>query len=203
MGDGEYLVPDGSAKSEIVIKKSKFIAEAVGISSAEEARELIRQKRDEHSGASHVVYAFISGGLRSELSGMSDDGEPPGTAGKPVMEVLKGRGIYNLLITVVRYFGGTKLGTGGLVRAYSVSARKALEGLPVKEHVSKEGFSLEVPYDMHEKIKLIIGHFGGSIENEEFSSRVILLGSIPYSQWESCNVELKNISRGEISLESE
>lgn len=107
-----------------------------------------------------------------------------------------------MLLTVVRYFGGTKLGTGGLVRAYSMSARRALKELPVKEHVSKESFSLEVPYDLYEKIKLVLESFGGKIENQDFSLRVVMKGSIPVSRWEACDAELKNISHGEISLES-
>lgn len=195
-----HLVPAGSGKAEISVKRSRFIAEAVSVASPEEAREKIKGKREEFPDSTHVVYAFVTGNRASEVSGMSDDGEPPGTAGKPVMDALKGSGVYDVLITVVRYFGGTKLGTGGLVRAYSESARQAIGNMPVKEFISEEPFSLKVPYGLHEKVKLVVKGAGGRIEEEKFGDEVILSIQVPVARLKECDRELRNISSGVICL---
>ncbi|HSG29611.1 MAG TPA: YigZ family protein, partial [Candidatus Krumholzibacterium sp.] len=128
----QKTIPEGRFECEMTVRNSKFIGLGVPVSDPEEAREIIRDTRETHPGCSHVVYAFITGGARTEVSGMSDDGEPKGTAGRPVMEILKGSGIVDVLLMVVRYFGGTKLGTGGLVKAYGDCAREVVEGLPVR-----------------------------------------------------------------------
>ncbi len=196
----DFLVPDGDSRIEIIIKKSRFIAEAVSVSSVEDARLKIKMKKEEYPQSTHVVYAFITGDRSSEVSGMSDDGEPPGTAGKPVMDILKGSGIFNVLVTVVRFFGGIKLGTGGLVRAYSESAKKAIEEMPVIKFVRKIHFSIEVSYDYHEKVELIVTGAGGKIEKKNFTNIVTITGALPEASLESCNAELKNISGGKIFI---
>jgi len=199
MGE-EFFIPDGSSRVEIVRKKSIFIAEAVGVSSVEEARLKIKLKREEYPQCTHVVYAFIIGDTGTEAGGMSDDGEPPGTAGKPVMDVLKGSGIFNVLVTVVRFFGGTKLGTGGLVSAYSGSSKEAVEKLPVIKFVRKIYFSLKVPYDIFKKVELIVEGAGGRIEKKNFAVIVTIEGTLPESNLENCNEELKNISGGKLFI---
>jgi len=196
----DYYIPDGVSRAEITVRKSRFIAEAVPIGSAEEAREKIKTRREQYSGSTHVVYAFIAGDGGSEMSGMSDDGEPSGTAGSPVLDVIKGAYVFNVLVTVVRYFGGVKLGTGGLVRAYSTAARKAMEKLPIRKFVSERSFVIKVPYRLHEKVKLILDAGGGRITDEDFSDSVLLRGKVPESEVERCNDELKSISGGELSL---
>ena len=110
------------SKAEIVIKNSRFISEVFPVETQAQAREKLHEVKQKYFDATHVVHAF-SVGLKSETFGMSDDGEPSGTAGRPVLDVLKGSGITNILLTVTRYFGGTLLGTGGLVHAYSESAK--------------------------------------------------------------------------------
>ena len=127
------LVPLESRTLELFVKRSRFIAKAEKVSSPEEVKPLVRRRREEHPGCSHVVWAFVTGPPKSRTMGLSDDGEPKGTAGRPVLEVLKGSGITDTLVTVVRFFGGTKLGTGGLVRAYSDAARGVLENIPTEE----------------------------------------------------------------------
>jgi len=196
-----YLIPDGVGRAEIVRKRSRFIAEAVSISSSEDARTKIKNKREEHPQCNHVVYAFISGDPQTEAGGMSDDGEPSGTAGKPVMDVVKGSGIFNVLVTVVRYFGGTKLGTGGLVSAYSESAKRAIDELPVVKFVPLTPFSIKVPYNLYEKVALIITGAGGKIEKKNFTDIIAITGTVPESNLKSCNAELKNISEGNIFIQ--
>ena len=113
-------------QTEIVIKHSRFIAEVFPVQTQSQARELLKEQKQKYFDSTHVVHAFVIG-KNCEVLGMSDDGEPSGTAGRPVLDVLKGSGCTNIMLTVTRYFGGTLLGTGGLVKAYSDSAKAVLE----------------------------------------------------------------------------
>ena len=108
------------------IKGSRFLSELFPCTSQSDARELIKTQKAKYADATHVVHAFIIG-QNAEIMGMSDDGEPSGTAGRPTLDVLKGSGCTNLIITITRWFGGTLLGTGGLVKAYSGGAKKVME----------------------------------------------------------------------------
>lgn len=199
----DYYIPDGKSQAGITVRKSRFIADAAPIDSPEDAREKIRLKREEHPGCTHVVYAFVAGDPSSEVSGMSDDGEPSGTAGAPVLDVIKGAGIFNLLVTVVRYFGGVKLGTGGLVRAYSEAAGKAVSKVKVRKYVPETSFSLSVPYQLHEKVRLVLQSAGARIASEDFSDSVLLEGKLPESKIDMCNNELLNLSGGKLSIPPE
>ncbi len=172
------LVPDGSSIHEIIIKKSRFIAETMPAESPEAARLLLKQKRTEHPGAAHVVHAFITGEQRQYM-GMSDDGEPSGTSGKPVLEVLKGRGITNIMLTVVRYFGGTKLGTGGLVKAYSEAAAGALDALSTTELIKYRRFTISADYHFFQPLKTIIEDNDCIIDDESFGTGVDIIGRVP------------------------
>lgn len=121
----EYRTVLGHGESEIVEKKSRFLAEVSHIDTEEEALEFIEKIRKKHYNATHHCYAYVLG-ERFELQRFSDDGEPGGTAGKPMIDVLTGEGIHDTVVVVTRYFGGTLLGTGGLVRAYSGAAKEGL-----------------------------------------------------------------------------
>ena len=114
------------ASAELEIKKSRFLAEAFPVSSQSEARNLLKAQKERYDDATHVVHGLVLGNA-AEILGMSDDGEPAGTAGRPVLDVVKGRGCTNILVTVTRWFGGTLLGTGGLVKAYGDSAKAVLD----------------------------------------------------------------------------
>lgn len=193
-------MPDGENSCETTVRNSRFIGYAVPVSDSDEARRLIREKRKEHPGCTHVVYAFMAGGENTEVSGMSDDGEPRGTAGRPVMEILKGSGIINVLVMVVRYFGGTKLGTGGLVKAYGDCARLVLSGLATRPLVEKHSFELEIPYNLHKKIRDVILEAGGEIGTEDFSDNILMAGFVPERSVEECRKRIEDISRGALSL---
>lgn len=172
------LIPNGKSFFVLEEKKSRFLAEIISVNSPEEARDLLKKKKSEYSDASHVVHAFITGEER-QFMGMSDDGEPPGTAGKPVLEILKNTEITNLLLTVVRYFGGKKLGTGGLVRAYSNAALGAINSLAVKELVKYTNFKLNCSYHFYESLKKIILNYQGKIVDELFETDILIHGVIP------------------------
>jgi uncharacterized YigZ family protein len=122
-----FVEPRGSARGEIVVKRSRFIADIFPVTNPGDARRLIKKQKASMTGASHVAHAFIVGG-KGETRGMSDAGEPHGTAGRPIMDAIAGKNCTNILVTVTRYFGGTLLGTGGLARAYGEAAKTALGG---------------------------------------------------------------------------
>ncbi len=184
--------------TELTIKRSRFISEVFPVSTQSEAREKLHQVKKKYFDSTHVVHAFVVG-LSSETCGMSDDGEPSGTAGRPVLDILKGSGITNILLTVTRYFGGTLLGTGGLVRAYGDSAKKVLSLCETEEYVEKKEFSFSCGYDLHRQVKNVFGKYNiaGLIEN--FGEEVFIKGKIVSSEKESFLEEIKNISKGKIT----
>ena len=148
-------VPEERRTAELVVKRSRFIATVGPAASADEARQQVARVRAEHPSATHVVYAFVCGPAR-ELFGMSDDGEPHSTAGRPVLEVLKGTGLTDVLATVVRYFGGTKLGVGGLVRAYGGAAGAVLDRGEKRVVVLTERVRVEHPYDCSRAVDAVL-----------------------------------------------
>jgi uncharacterized YigZ family protein len=195
------LIPGGSAEFELIIKKSRFIASAEYVESPEDARALVKKRKSEHSDAAHVVHAFISGDDRQYM-GMSDDGEPSGTSGKPVLEVLKGGGITNVIITVVRYFGGTKLGTGGLVKAYSGAASGVMERLKTIPLIKYRKFRLKTNYHDYGPLKALLEERGCLIDDESFGTEVDIIGQVPDDGVEALENSLIDAScgRAEVSL---
>jgi uncharacterized YigZ family protein len=170
-----YFEPHGPVCAETEIHRSRFIATVRKVLSASGAREAVKEERIAHPGARHVVFAFIIGGPSSETAGMSDGGEPKGTAGRPVMEVLRGSGLRNALVTVTRYFGGVKLGTGGLVRAYSDSCRKALDMTPRAPLREEKLYRLSVPYEYFNGVKRLLRAAGCRVTEEAFAEEASLL----------------------------
>jgi uncharacterized YigZ family protein len=194
------LVPTGSAAAELDIRKSRFLAVAAPASDESAARDHIDHQAREHPDASHVVYAFVLGQSR-DVFGMSDAGEPKGTAGRPVLEVLKGSGITNLVVTIVRYFGGTKLGTGGLVRAYTQAAQACLAGLPTEVMTPRSGFRVCCPYDAYERVRRILDEAQAVIDAEEFGVSVCLSGQVPTAHAGSCVEGVRDATSGAVVLE--
>lgn len=131
---------------------------------------------------------------------MSDDREPRGTAGRPVLEVLKGSGITNIIVMVVRYFGGTKLGTGGLVKAYTGAAQKVLKTLPVEELISKIHFQITLPYEIYNSVLKCLTEKNAAIINEIFETEITITGEIPETVFNKTNEEIISISGGRISM---
>lgn len=190
-------IPEKKSTIEYVIKKSRFIATAEPLSDQNEVKKRVKEIREAHSGCRHVVFAFFINDDRA-ISGLSDDGEPHGTAGRPVYEVLKGSGITDILLTVTRYFGGTKLGTGGLVSAYGQSAKNVLEVLNVTEKIYTVKIRLLLNYKNHENIKKVLLEEGARNIVEDYSSEVVLTADIPQEFRSTIEIKLKNISKGEV-----
>lgn len=169
-----YPIPGGQSRVELQVKNSRFIGRAAYTPSVEEARAFIDQVKAEEPGCTHAVYAFAVGYGASVTHGMSDAGEPSGTAGRPALAVVRGSGMGDVTVVIVRYFGGTKLGTGGLVKAYTETAQLALAELPPGEKVEVRTVTLAVPYGSYEPIKRLIEAFHGRVEDETFTTEVTL-----------------------------
>lgn len=171
----KYLTISGENIAEYSEKRSRFIAKAVHCENEAEAIELISDVRAKYWDAKHNVYAYV---LKNGIARFSDDGEPHGTAGKPLLDVLRGSGVVDALITVTRYFGGVLLGTGGLVRAYSVSAQTALSGAKAVEMCPATEISVKCGYSDHNKLISLIENSFGIIENTNFTDEVQVVFSL-------------------------
>ena len=165
-----YLIPSATHRIEWMVENSRFIATAGFTPTVEAAKAMIADIRKQMPDASHHVYSFRVGFGSSVIEGMSDDGEPSGTAGPPVLAVLRGSGIGDIALVVTRYFGGTKLGTGGLVRAYSESARKVLETIPTEYKIARKTLGIVVTYSQYGLVKRLIEQHHGAILDESFTA---------------------------------
>lgn len=195
-----YYIPVQTASAEIEVRKSRFIAIAGYVATANEAREFLESIRDEHPDANHHVHAFRAGYGNSITEGVSDDGEPSGTSGPPILSILRGTDIGDIIIVVVRYFGGTKLGTGGLVRAYGDAARAVLDVLPVEKKVEKTRLLLEMPYTHHETVKQLVLDSNSEIVSEDFTANVLIETLVPTKQVEEVRQQLLNATAGQITV---
>ena len=164
-----YLIPAREVSEEIIVKNSPFIATIKPVFSVEEAKAFIAQIKAKYSDASHNVPAFIVGYGTSVITHCNDDGEPSGTAGRPALGVLHGSGMGDVAVVVTRYFGGTKLGTGGLVRAYSDAVKMVLEVTPRAEGVPSYTVMTWVPYSWYERLRRLIENFRGQVLGEDFT----------------------------------
>jgi uncharacterized YigZ family protein len=169
-----YPIPAGEWRVETRASNSRFITTAGYTPTVEDARAMIARAREEFADATHNVYAYLVGYGASLTAGMSDDGEPGGTAGRPALAVLRGSGLGDVCVVITRYFGGTLLGTGGLVRAYGDAVKAVLEELPRDENVERRLFTLRSPYGLYEPARLLAEAHGATIEEQEFGVDVML-----------------------------
>lgn len=192
-------IPKGYASAEQMIKGSRFLSELFVVSGQAEVREKIKDQKQKYSDATHVCHAFICG-KNAEIMGMSDDGEPGGTAGRPMLDVLKGRNVTNLLVTVTRWFGGTLLGTGGLVHAYGDGAKIVLEAAEFEELVEKTCFSFRCDYQQYQIVKKILENFVLYETSEEFNEEILVTGKIAESDFAALKERIFDSSNGKISV---
>ena len=165
----EYLVPTGFGEDEFVEKKSRFIGRVWPVETEEEALQKIQEMRRQHYDATHNCWAYI---IRDGAVRFSDDGEPGGTAGMPMLQVLQREGLYNLVCVVTRYFGGVLLGAGGLVRAYTKGAKIAVDAAGKSMKRVWTVLYLPCPYPFYERVKLEIAAFGGVLRQTDFGAEV-------------------------------
>ena len=197
MSDG-YPVPAESVQTEIVINKSRFLTTAELAASVAGARERLAALRSELASANHHVYAFRVGFGNSITEGMSDDGEPTGTAGPPTLAVLRGAGIGDILLVTARYFGGVKLGTGGLARAYTASAQEALRALKTELKIQRQTVGLELPYTFYNLAKRLIAAHSGTIEDEVFDEQVLVIVRFVAADLDRFAIEIRERTAGQV-----
>lgn len=175
----ERRVPLMPAQASIEIKKSRFIAHVAQVASPAEARQFIAGVRENYPDARHVCWAYIAGenGVTTQLSA-SDDGEPSGTAGKPMLNVLQHSGLSEVAVAVVRYFGGTKLGTGGLVRAYSDAVQTVLEGLQTSLKIPSRDFLCVIAYEQENELRHVLQQLDAKIHQAEYAAQISLTFSL-------------------------
>lgn len=195
-----YPIPAGEARVELQVKNSRFIGRAAHTPSIEEAKAFIDQVKTENPNHSHAVYAFAVGYGASVTHGMSDAGEPSGTAGRPALAVVKGSGLGDVTVVIVRYFGGTKLGTGGLVKAYTETAQLALAELPVTEKIEWQAVQVTIPYPYYEQIKRLVIEHNGQVEAEAFGAEVTLRLSFTIDDLPPFEAAISELSRGQIPI---
>lgn len=193
-----------SIQFEEVIKGSRFLSELIPCDSQAAARELIKAQKAKYADATHVVHAFVIG-PGAEVMGMSDDGEPSGTAGRPVLDVLKGRKCTNTVLTVTRWFGGTLLGTGGLVKAYSGGAKQVIETADAEgafeELIAKLPFTFETDYSLYKLIKINLEQFHIYDLQEDFGVGITLKGQIRENEKQDLISKLLDLSNGKILVQ--
>ena len=182
--------------ADIDIRKSRFIAIAMPAEGRDAAQLAIARLRAEHPAATHVCWALLAGGQ----SGMSDDGEPSGTAGRPIMEVLRHHELDNALGAVVRYFGGIKLGAGGLVRAYTDAIASALKDAQRIEYVAQATLTVEIDYPEEARICRWIAQHGYLLEHGSHGAQVELAIRLPAAELPAARLALSDLTQGQARI---
>jgi uncharacterized YigZ family protein len=196
-----YPIPAERARAEILVINSRFIATAAPAFRVEEARAFIATIRAEFADASHNVPAFLIGYGASVTAHCTDDGEPAGTAGRPALAVLQGSGLGDVVVVVTRYFGGTKLGTGGLVHAYGEAVKAVLAVLPRAEKIPTHTVMLACEYSYYERIRLMIAEHQGQILDEDFGVDVTLTARFATWRLPPFQAALRELTRGALQAE--
>lgn len=191
----EYLVPSQFGEAEFVEKKSRFIGRVWQVETEEEAQEKIRQMKKQHYDATHNCWAYI---LRDGAVRFSDDGEPGGTAGMPILQVLQKEELYNAVCVVTRYFGGILLGAGGLVRAYTRGAKIAVDAAGKSMKRVWNALYVPCPYPFYERVKLEVEAFGGIVRKADFGSEVDLELLLPEGQTGAFLTRLTDLTAGKV-----
>lgn len=192
----------GYSTGEVSVKKSRFIASIYPVSSEEEALRFIEQVKKEHSSARHNCYAYVIGS-KDEIKRLSDDGEPAKTAGLPILDLIVQEELHNILIVVTRYFGGTLLGTGGLVHAYQSAAKEGLRNAEVIEKTLGFKSDILIDYTLTGRLKYTIAQMGIYLLKEEYQDKVMLSLLIPAEVFSSFSRSLTELTAGRLSLSRE
>lgn len=195
MAADSYLIPTTDADGEFVEKKSRFIGHVFRVETEEEALACLKRMREQYWDARHNVYAYI---IKDGQTRFSDDGEPGGTAGMPVLEVLQRNGVHQVCCVVTRYFGGTLLGTGGLVRAYGKAAKLALEAAGISRRCMWDSVDIPVPYHLFEQARREINAFEGIITDTDFGSDVVIHALFAGENTEDFLARMTDFSAGRV-----
>ena len=191
----EYLVPTDFGEDEFYEKKSHFIGRVWPVETEEEALARIQEMKKQHYDATHNCWAYI---IRDGAVRFSDDGEPGGTAGMPMLQVLQREGLFNIVCVVTRYFGGILLGAGGLVRAYTKGAKIAVDAAGKSMKRIWTALYIQIPYSYYERVKLEVEAFGGIIRDTQFGADIELEILMPEAQSQPFLDRLTDLSAGTI-----
>ena len=183
--------------AEIDIRKSRFIALAIPVTDRDAAMRELGRLRAEHPGATHVCWALLAGGQ----SGMSDDGEPSGTAGRPILEVLRHHEVDGVLAAVVRYYGGIKLGAGGLVRAYTDAIATAMQSAERVERIERGLMNVDIDYADEARVRRWIEQRDAELVDSAYAMTVRLVVRMPAAERESAAAELRDLTNGRAIIE--
>lgn len=201
---GSYLTPQASVSNTTIEKKSRFITCISPVGSKDEAMAELQEIAKREVGANHNCYAYIVGNPVSPIHvHCSDDGEPSGTAGKPMLNILQYENIGNILVVVTRYFGGIKLGSGGLVRAYSNGLKMALEQCPLEEFVEKKRIQISFDYQHEGSIRYSCTESEVAILDTQYSDRPTFLLELLEDQVAPFSGKLRDITSGQVEIQIE
>ena len=191
----DYLVPRGVGQAEYIEKKSRFLGGVYPVTSEQEAKEILERVRKQHYDARHNCWCYI---LKSGQKRYSDDGEPQGTAGQPMLNVFEREGVVDVLCIVTRYFGGILLGAGGLCRAYTKAAKDALDAAGISQMQPWLRQQITVPYALFERAKLLIAAQDGAVEDAQYGADILITYRIPEGADERLRTALREASSGSV-----
>lgn len=195
----KFITIKENSYDEFVEKKSTFITHLIRVTSEEEAREFIQKMKKKHYDATHVCSCYVVGD-NNEITRANDDGEPSGTAGAPMLDVLVKNEIKNVCATVIRYFGGTKLGTGGLVRAYGGGVINALKNATLVERKDALEIRLELDYSLNGKIEYEIEKTNFIVNNLEYTDKIIYTIYVMEEDYGSFQSWIANLTNGQFKI---
>lgn len=194
----EYKTVEFESSDEFTEKKSRFIGYVKPVKTQAEAVEFINSIKSKHWDATHNVSAYVL--KENNIQRSSDDGEPSGTAGVPVLDVLLKEGLVDVCVVVTRYFGGTLLGAGGLIRAYSHGSKIAVDAGHIITMAPCKIITVSVDYSFYDRINIMLGDFGANIENSEFADKVNIVFSLKESLVDNLSKTLTEQSNGKYTL---
>ena len=195
-----YPIPAARHRIELVVRRSRFIATADHAPTVDAAKALLVEVRRAFPDATHHVHAFAVGFGASVTHGAGDDGEPPGTAGRPTLAVVAGSGLGDVCVVTARYFGGTKLGTGGLVRAYTEAAQAVLAGIPRTMREEKRTVTLTMPYSFFDPCERLVEAYHGTITARNFGAEVTVTVELAADRVAAFAAAVEEATGGRISI---
>ena len=197
----DYFIPLNEIRHEHVVVNSRFIATLAPVFTLDEARSFIARIKKEFADASHNIPAYILGGGNTVTEFCSDDGEPSGTSGKPTLAVLRGSGLGDVAVAITRYFGGTLLGMGGLVKAYTESTQLVVNAVARGRRIAVHIVLLVIPYNLLERVRLMAGRNNGEVLGEDYGGDITMTLQFPVELFDRFQNELRELSAGKIQAE--
>ena len=196
-----YSVPLSEIRRELMASNSRFISTLAPVFSIDEARAFMARIKHEFADASHNVPVYIIGGGNTVTEYFSDDGEPSGTSGKPALAVMRGSGLGDAVLVITRYFGGTLLGTGGLVKAYTESAQLVVNAVGRGQRIPVHIAMIALPYKLLERLRLVVIRQRGEVLGEDFAGDVTMTVRLPVDSFEAFQNDLRELSAGKVQAE--